>query len=402
MSRLEQALIDSLANSTTLLIIGSGVSVGVTQNTPCSSWGGLLRDGVEHAIAFGFDTEAWADETRRLIASNDTNCLVQAADRITTALGGVENPEYGLWLEHSIGSLESKDPTLLEKIAMLGTKCLIATTNYDSLLDQHLELETLDWTQPNMAERFLDGSREGIFHLHGCWQKPSSVVLGLGSYIDLAASEITQHWQKVLYSTRSLVFIGCGQGGLLDPNIGRLLEWGAEQLASANRRHFILVRESEVDAIKAELVALGANRIFPVSYGEDYNDLAPFLDRIARAAGCGPSATQSGVEIDSGSPSEDTRSGLESAEVNTATHQRLNARTKFGRRLGDDWEALCNQLEIPDHARADWTRGTAGNKIWAWLEQRQRLEELTAALMLIDRDDLVSVIASASRSAGND
>ncbi len=64
----------------------------------------------------------------------------------------------------------------------------------------------------------------------------------------------------------------------------------------------------------------------------------------------------------------------------------------FSRRLGDSWEELVTYLDIPDYDVKRFDKGIAGREILTWLEQRERLDELSEALEVIDRSDLAVIL----------
>jgi len=58
----------------------------------------------------------------------------------------------------------------------------MATTNYDDLITQVTGLPVVVWTETDKLVRVIRGEEKGIIHLHGCWNRPESVVLGTRSY----------------------------------------------------------------------------------------------------------------------------------------------------------------------------------------------------------------------------
>ncbi len=59
---------------------------------------------------------------------------------------------------------------------------MIATLNYDHLLEEATSLPAITWEAANAVQEALRGTRKAILHLHGEYQQPESVVLGLASY----------------------------------------------------------------------------------------------------------------------------------------------------------------------------------------------------------------------------
>src|ERR1051326_7155712 len=113
------------------VVAGSGVSLQVTNNAPCASWTGLLKHGARHC-----DLEALLTP---LIDTEDVDAM------------------------HGLGGI-------------------VATTNYDDLLTRDRGLTPVPWTKHAKVMDVLYGERPGVIHLHGYFDDPESVVLGVESY----------------------------------------------------------------------------------------------------------------------------------------------------------------------------------------------------------------------------
>ncbi|MEV6345611.1 hypothetical protein [Actinoplanes sp. NPDC051851] len=68
------------------------------------------------------------------------------------------------------------------------------------------------------------------------------------------------------------------------------------------------------------------------------------------------------------------------------------AKVAFIRKLANDWEELADLLDIPPHTKAQFRAEVPARALWEWLEVRDRLPELPAALDRIDRKDLAEVL----------
>ena len=113
-----------------------------------------------------------------------------------------------------------------------------------------------------------------MLHLHGHWDVPESIVLGIRSYEAVKNSEHTQAIMRALAMTNSLLFVGCGEEGLSDPNFGNFLSWleSAETTAGVEHRHYRLVRRQDSFSPRG--------RLFPIVYGESYDELPNFLAKL--------------------------------------------------------------------------------------------------------------------------
>lgn len=279
-----------IAKGQLIVIVGSGVSVGATQGARTSSWTGLLHAGVTRAEAVdqGKLPPGWAGRMREQIDSGRLAALLAAAEGVTQALGGRSGGEYGRWLRESVGALPVSDRSVLEALAALRVP--LATTNYDGLLEEVTGLRPVTWRDGARVQRVLRGDEPGILHLHGHWDEPESVVLGVCSYESVLGDAPAQALQHAMASLRSLLFVGFG-AGLQDPNFEALRAWLAATFPGTEYRHFRLCRDSEFDEVGG--VHQPEERIMAVRYGTEHSELAPFLAILAPTRSIGVTAQAS-------------------------------------------------------------------------------------------------------------
>jgi hypothetical protein len=223
---------EDLIGGQAVVVVGAGVSMAATGGASTASWVGLLNDGVTFCEALLGPSLplGWAERRRAQVASGDLEELVGAAEDLTRRLGGPANGEFGRWLAGSIGKLRVTKPAVLQELAALRVP--LATTNYDGLLEAGTGRPAVTWRQSALFEQVLRGDHDGILHLHGHWQDPESVVLGVRSYELVLGNAHAEAMRKALASTRTLVFVGCG-AGLDDPNFGALRRWLAGVFAGS-------------------------------------------------------------------------------------------------------------------------------------------------------------------------
>jgi len=258
-----------------IAIVGVGVSIAATNNKPAASWQGLLHHGVDHCCELKQLTgvnDKWAKRVHAEIKSGDLDDMLSAAEKISVKLGAPNGGEYSRWLRETIRELKAERRDVLE--ALRDLKVALATTNYDGLIEEVAGLPAVTWMDSAKVERVLRGDEPGVLHLHGYWERPQSVILGIRSYEKALGDAHAQAMQRAIRSLKTLLFVGCADG-LQDPNFGALLEWSAKVFAGAEYRHFLLTRESEV--VKLQRQHPPEQRIFVLSYGKDFGDLAPFL-----------------------------------------------------------------------------------------------------------------------------
>ena len=107
------------------------------------------------------------------------------------------------------------------------------------------------WMQDAKIERVIRGDDEGVLHLHGYWDQPESVVLGIRSYEEVLGNVHAQNILHALQTMRTLLFVGCG-AGLKDPNFGGLLRWTGVVFSQSEYWRFRLAKETEVDELQKE------------------------------------------------------------------------------------------------------------------------------------------------------
>jgi tetratricopeptide (TPR) repeat protein len=267
---LVEDLREELARGEVLVVVGTGVSIQATGGAECAKWDGLIRNGIEYAAGRNLLTDDAARRLRNRLEKKTVKDLLGVAQKVSEALGAPDGGEFRRWLRESVGKLDLKDRSIIDAIHALGAP--IATTNYDDLLTCDRGMEHVPWTDVPAAQEILRNHRQAVLHLHGCFDHPQSVVLGVRSYASILKSQGAQAIQQALAANKSFLFIGCGEG-LSDPNFGALLEWIDAAFGRSIYRHYRLCLKSEKTPPEG--------RLFPVPYGDGYGDLVPFLRDLA-------------------------------------------------------------------------------------------------------------------------
>ena len=265
-----------IAKGDVLVVVGAGVSMGATRGNPIASWTGLLEHGAERCREVCSLSDDWLKKKQADLASGDMDDLLAVAETVASKLGSPKGGEYRRWLRETVGGLRAASRDVLE--ALRDLKVPIATTNYDGLLEEVTGRPAVTWQDGAKVERVIRGDDQGVLHLHGFWDRPETVILGIRDYEKILGDTHAQTMQKAIRATRTLLFVGCGEG-LRDPNFGAFLRWTQQVFPESEYRHFRLARDSEVAALQA--LHPPAERIFVLSYGPDHQDLGPFLRRLA-------------------------------------------------------------------------------------------------------------------------
>jgi SIR2-like domain len=281
-----QKLKEDIPKGRVVIIAGTGVSIAACGNQkiegyPVASWAGLLQHGLAYCRNLGLADEADAELLSMQIGSGKPNFLIAAAEDISQRLQSRSPGVFRGWLKHTVGALLPKHRAVLDALAALPG--VLATLNYDRLIEKATAMEAVTWRSEDKVQEVLRREvTDVVLHLHGYFDEPESVVLGLSSYGKVAAHAHTRAVLQLFTLDRTLLFIGCG-GTLKDPNFSRLVEWTKEALKDVVPRHVLLCREEEVEAVRAELAS--APWLQPLAYGKDYKELAPFLQGLAPPAG---------------------------------------------------------------------------------------------------------------------
>ncbi|MGE0822585.1 MAG: SIR2 family protein [Candidatus Binatia bacterium] len=275
MNTLLDDLREEIKKKQVLIVVGTGVSINATNNHPVASWTGLLRNGVTRCKALLSDLPAdWETRLQSESESGDMDDLLSAAEKISSKLQRLGSGEYTRWLRETIGSLSANNRRLIDTITAFDLPIL--TTNYDTLIEQVTGLPAVSWKDKGRVERVFRGDEKGIIHLHGIWNEPESVILGIRSYETILGHEFIQTILRASLLRNSLLFIGFG-AGLRDPNFQALREWIERVLSDSQYRHYRLVCDQEIQAIRKEH---GKDRIFPLAFGREHTDLVPFLEQL--------------------------------------------------------------------------------------------------------------------------
>ena len=327
-----------------VIIAGTGVSITACRDQlvdghKVAGWDGLLLHGVdycqnvEHVLTAGE-----AEVLRMQIKQGTPDFLAGAAELVTSRLSRKAPASYRRWLKDTVGKLELDEPEILRVLGAFPG--VLATLNYDPLFEKALVRQPVTWldVDKDKLEEVLRGiCKDAVLHLHGYYEVPESVVLGLRSYEKVASGPHTLSVLRLLTMDRTLMFVGC-RGTVTDPNFSRLVEWAQEARAHATHRHFVLCRDGEAEAMRVELRS--APWLDVVPYGKDFEHLVPFLKSLL------PKGVARPLRARATSKPRTPKSALPAPAV-AAYLKRLAEETRFLRMIGLG-ENLQIDLEIKD------------------------------------------------------
>ncbi|MEM6272883.1 MAG: SIR2 family protein, partial [Bacteroidota bacterium] len=258
-----------------VVFIGSGVSIAATEGKePTASWTGLLKNGLEYAKNIGAQTnERSLQRALEDIESDNLIDLLSGTNKVKQWINAQGSGEYRRWLREAVGSIKARSTELIQNIAAWGLP--LVTTNYDGLLEEVTGLRPVTWRQAAKAQRAVRGiDRSYIFHLHGFWDEPDSVILDPADYARMVGDEFSQNLLRALGSLKSIIYIGCGEG-LKDPNFGAFRKWAANLFEDSELRHYRLCRAGELEALRQ--VHAAGERVSLVPFGDEHGDLPGFI-----------------------------------------------------------------------------------------------------------------------------
>lgn len=270
MSDSVEALRTTISGGKALVICGAGVSKAVTRGA-APGWKDLIESAVDAAPKER--DEDWSVHCRDSLKRNDPDVWLSVADIAQRKLGGVANNNYRVWLKKNVGKLTANEPALLD--AIIALNCRLATTNYDSLLCTAKGTQPKTWRDPNSVAEILTGESQNVWHIHGYWDDPESVIFSNLDYERVKHSDRAQFLQQQAAFADTLIFVGCSASGLADENVGRLLEWFNSSWGGLGKKHFALVTDREAEAPS------WPSNISLVSYGPSHEKLPAFLQSLA-------------------------------------------------------------------------------------------------------------------------
>jgi hypothetical protein len=257
-------------------VLGAGVSASVAR---LPNWKAAVENGIAYAEQnrFGYKVELAA--ARDLLANGD---LIGAAQLMMDSLGA-PGGEYPFWLKSVFKQDISKTDSTELIDAIVDLLCpLIATTNFDKLVSQlhYAKIPDITWRQPQAIQEALLGDGDAVFHLHGVYTDPESVIFGISDYDRIIGkAPAYRSALQTLWTDRTLLFIGCSFEGIEDPDFCTLLDWSRATFPFSSHKHYALFREGTFK--EEEVRRLLHNwRIQVLSYGPNYEDLTSWIEAV--------------------------------------------------------------------------------------------------------------------------
>ena len=273
-----------------LVFVGTGVAINAT-GCAHASWLGLLKHGIRHLVQKRFRPD-WGVELEASLEAAfspfNLQSALQHANLVEQALNTPDEKAFAQWLESAFKNFKTRNEEkakaplhVLRDLHEAGA--LLLTTNYDSLLSEITGVPPVTWEEHAEFHRVMTRQKAGILHIHGHWQRPSSIVLGRSSYDRVVADTSLQQLFRTLWLDWSWIYVGCGDG-LEDPNLGCLLEW-SKVWGESGLPDFFLARDDKAKEIAAR--PSKPPNLQAIGYG--LHDALPVVLRsVTPAARCWP------------------------------------------------------------------------------------------------------------------
>jgi tetratricopeptide (TPR) repeat protein len=268
------------------LVLGAGVSKATCPNESAVTWPGLIKNGIEYLsdVDPGGSGRHQAMFDHLSTDLTDPSNFLILGEYIETQINK-KGGGFGRWLSSQFENLKIEEKTLVKAIDALNLP--IITTNYDGIIEQ-ITLRsrcTLKNVQEFVGElrNANENNRRSVFHIHGYYSEPETIIFGSSSYQRLLKDDFLQNFERSISVFKALVFVGTGSG-IADPHFEGLLDWASRNPAITHSV-FLLTTDTASPAIPKSVV--------PVRYGADYANLAGFLSDLhpAQPRNTGPSAS---------------------------------------------------------------------------------------------------------------
>lgn len=262
-------LIGALENNKIVYIFGTGISSSLT-GVPYG-WYQWILDGINTL----HDTE-YGDKLReQLEDDNSADNMISVVSKLISF--AKSEGSYDDWMKEAF---ETNAITNIDLASTLGkilmTQDVLATMNYDLLLEKSTNLETVSYEEPDIIFPMLEkNSSTHVIHLHGVYDSENNIdniIADEIQYSDIYNNEGAQFIQNLL-GTRTLIFVGCGQT-TEDINVARFIKFAKEHLKLDIPYYFLHKSNTALPEMP--------DNIIPIEYGSNYNDLPLFLEEMVQ------------------------------------------------------------------------------------------------------------------------
>lgn len=280
-----QYLRDAHRNGNLIPVVGAGFA-SATANLP--SWPSLLSAGVSY-VNDQLHRPVPPSQVKALESLADSGDLPEAFSYLQRVLAHEDESHYDSvdyqgFFNDVFHDVEVKSVSLPSALRAIRAR-VVLTTNYDLLLEE-LKItpgsQSTTWLNP-AAIRSMLRSGSGVVHLHGRYDIPRSIILSTADYQRLVTDDDATAVAQAAFHSGILLFIGSSVSGVGDPHMSKILSEFSRMTGRTGGEeapHVALVKGRPPGVEIARLRKLG---IEALSFGNDYCDLPPFLNKLVES-----------------------------------------------------------------------------------------------------------------------
>ena len=199
--------IKALKENDIVYLFGAGFSTALSGRK--YTWWDWIVDGIsrikDYAIADMLNESLKAD--------NSTDNMVSVVGEVIKILKAEKS--YETWMHEAFESAKVTN-IKLENILMqmLLTQDVLATTNYDHLLEKATKLTAISYEEPNIAFQMLkQGKSNNVLHIHGIYESEKEIdnIIADKEQYDAVMDTQGAHHMQGIVGPRTVVFVGCGK-----------------------------------------------------------------------------------------------------------------------------------------------------------------------------------------------
>lgn len=258
-----------IKNGEIVYLFGTGISSALTGKP--YGWWKWINDGINCLV----------DDTQRLELSDELQ-KDDSTDNLITVAGKVmryakAGGTYDKWMRSSFESNSLTNAALAGILKQLLIRNdVMATTNYDSLLEEATGLKSYTYKDVGNVFTMLDKRESNhILHLHGLYdskQGIDNIIADAEQYQDILTDKGAQFVQNIL-GTKTLIFVGCGQT-TEDANIAQFIQFAKQHLKIEKTYYFLYKKGQNFTNMPGNIIM--------IPYGDKYEDLQEFLNELAQ------------------------------------------------------------------------------------------------------------------------
>lgn len=264
-------------------VLGSGIALQATgrDGGPVTRWG-LLGSALTECEKLKKASHEVIGKRRILLGPARSKA---SADDLRDVAGFVAaklplDGDRFKWIEQAFQGVHPASQRLLKALLLFtGRGVLLVATSYDDLLEQAGgRLKSLTWREPGKLEKLLKGelsTTDQVWRLYGVHTDPQSVLLSESELVSVKKAAL-QTVHELLWGSKTLVLAGTRDGG---PWLQELRARAPITHRDSQTRHYRLVRTGQQQTPE-DKAADEAAHIFSIEYGDDYDDLASFLEDL--------------------------------------------------------------------------------------------------------------------------